>query len=350
LGALAGIAGNVLGLKTSSDLFIGVLQSRTVQDDLINKFNLRSVYWDKQMADARKDLSRRTDITADRKSGIITIVVTDHDPHRAAAMGHEYVEQLDTLLVRLNTSAAHRERIFLEERLAEVTKDLESSEKSLSSFSSKNATLDIKEQSAAMVDAAAMLEGQLVAAQTELGALKQIYGDGNVRVRASQARIDELKRQIQKIGGKSEASDSADQYVDSLYPTLRALPLIGVKYADLYREVKVQEATFAMLTREYEMAKVEEAKELPSVRVLDEPEVPTKRSFPPRLLLVAMGAVLAMVAAAVVILVTERWKSIDPDDPGKLLAVDVWLQMSRHANGAPIKRKRSELSDRIGSG
>jgi len=333
LGALAGIAGDVLGLKTSSDLFIGVLQSRTVQDDLINKFNLRKVYWDRRMEDARGDLARKTDIAADRKSGIITIKVTDHSPQRAAEMGREYVDQLNMMLTNLNTSAAHREKVFLEGRLKQVKQDLETAEKNFSEFSSKNATLDMKEQSMAMVETAASLEGQLVGAQTELEGLKQIYSDSNVRVRSVQARIDELKRQIQRVGGKTgAASDSNGQSVDFLYPTIRQLPLLGVAYADLYRETRVQETTFGMLTQQYELAKVEEAKELPSVKVLDEPDVPGKRSFPPRVLIVCVGAFLAFSFGVFFVLGSESWRAIDPNDPGKLLATEVWTEVKENAS------------------
>jgi capsule polysaccharide export protein KpsE/RkpR len=332
LGSLAGIAGDVLGLKTSSDLFVGILESRTIQDDLINKFNLRKVYWDRRMEDARHDLIRKTDISADRKSGIITIAVTDHNPQRAAAMAREYVSQLDVMLVSLNTSAAHREKVFLEDRLNQVNHDLEAAEKKLGEFSSRHATLDVKEQGIAMVASAATLEGQLVATQTELQGFKQIYSDSNVRVRSIQARVDELKRQIQKVGGTAGAvPEAGGEAPDSIYPSIRQLPLLGVEFADLYRETKVQEATFAMLTREYEMAKVEEAKELPSVKILDEPDVPGKRSFPPRLLITCFGTGLAFILGIAFIWGSENWKTIDPQDPGKMLATDVWSQVKEHA-------------------
>jgi capsule polysaccharide export protein KpsE/RkpR len=340
---LAGVAGDVLGLKTSGDLFVGILESRTVADDLISKFNLRRVYWDRRIENARNDLARRTDISADRKSGIITIGVTDHNPERAAAMAREYVEQLNLLLVTLNTSAAHRERVFLEDRLKQVNQDLEAAEKKLSQFSSKNATLDLKEQSVAMVDAAARVEGELIAAETELQGLRQIYSDSNVRVRSVQARIDELKRQIQRVGGtNSVASDTNGQYVDSLYPTLRSLPILGVEYADFYRETRVQEATFAMLTREYEMAKLEEVKELPSVRILDEPNVPGQRSYPPRLLIICLGSFLAFSAGIAYILLFERWRGMDPQDPGKLFATELWIRVKEHASRVRENGSRAE--------
>ena len=353
LGGLAGVASDVLGLKTSSDLFIGILQSRTVEDDLVNKFDLRKVYWDRRMEDARDDLAKRTDVSADRKSGIITIKITDHNPQRAAAMGREYVDQLNWVLTNLNTSSAHRERVFLEERLKQVKADLEVAEKNFSQFSSKNATLDMKEQGIAMVSAAATLEGQLVAAQTQLQGLKQIYSDNNVRVRSIQARIDELKRQLQRIGGKTGTeADGSGQYVDSLYPTIRKLPLLGVNFADLYRETRVQEATYEMLTQEYELARVEEAKELPSVKVLDQPDIPGKRSFPPRLIIVIGGALLGIVGAVVFVLGSARWQAIDSHDPGKLLATEVWGQVTEHGlwnsengSGMPGSRNGSGSQD-----
>ena len=144
-----------------------------------------------------------TDISSDRKSGIITVKVNDKNPDRAAAMGREYVEALNRIVITLNTSSAHKERVFLEERLGQVQQDLEQAEKDFSQFASKNTAIDVKEQGRAMIGAAAELEGQLIAAQTELEGLRQIYTANNVRVRSVQARIDEYRRQLQKLGGNT---------------------------------------------------------------------------------------------------------------------------------------------------
>ena len=205
-----------------------------MQDDLINKFNLKRVYWDSRIEDARIDLGKHTDVFSDRKSGIITIQVTDTSPERAAAMGREYISELNQVVIQLNTSSAHRERVFLGDRLTQVKQDLESAEQRFSEFASKNTALDIPEQGKAMIQAAATMEGQLIAAQTELESLKQIYADGNVRVRSTQARVDELHRQLEKsLGEKSgDPSPSKAQDADSLYPTIRQLPVLGVSYAE----------------------------------------------------------------------------------------------------------------------
>jgi len=281
------------------------------------------------MVDARKDLAAHTSISVDRKSQIITIAVTDHDPKRAAAMGQAYVEELNRLVAELSTSSARRERIFLEGRLQAVNEDLQAAEKDFSQFASKNTAIDIKEQGRAMVVAAATLQGQLIAAESEIQGLKQIYTDNNVRVRSVQARINELKHQLEKIGGKGESTTSASgQSGDSFYPSIRKLPLLGVTYADLYRRTKIQEAVLETLTKEYELAKVQEAKEIPTVKVLDPADVPDKKSFPPRLLVMLLGTALALALAMVWVIGKEMWQGIDATDQRKVFAQEVFSTVS----------------------
>jgi uncharacterized protein involved in exopolysaccharide biosynthesis len=322
---LGSMAGDLLGLKNSSDLFIGMLQSRTVQDDVINKFDLKKVYSDRRMEDAREDLGKYTNFSADRKSGIITIEVVDRSPTRAAAMAGEYVNELNRVVTLLNTSSAHRERVFLEDRLTQVKQDLETAEQNFSQFATKNTALDIPTQGKAMIESAAILEGQLIAAQTELEGLKQVYANGNVRVRSTQARVDELQRQLEKgLGGKSNDRGTANaQDQHRLFPSIRELPALGVGYADLYRNTRIQEAVFQTLTQEYELAKVQEAKETPSVKVLDPPDVPEKKSFPPRLLIIALGAVVAMAASVSWVFGKQAWDQTEQENPQKVFTLEV---------------------------
>jgi capsule polysaccharide export protein KpsE/RkpR len=353
---LGAAASSLLGLKSTGELFVGILGSRTVQDDIINKFDLGKLYRDHLLEDAREDLIKNTTISEDRKSGIITIQVTDKSPQRAAAMAQEYVEELNRVVTQLNTSSAHREREFLEERLGEVKQDLESAEKGFSEFASKNTAIDIQAQGKAMIEAAAALEGESITAQTELRGLKQIYTDNNIRVRTTQARVDELQRQLQKMGGKSgSVTDANSQDDGSMYPSIRKLPLLGVSYADLYRNTKVQEAVFETLTQEYELAKVEEAKETPSVKAIDPPDVPSKKSYPHRLWIILGGAAFSCLCAAFWILGEECWKHLDPQDPGKLLALEIFgsvrAQISAEAVAgfAHSARERVRSPLRVGS-
>jgi capsule polysaccharide export protein KpsE/RkpR len=329
---LAGMATDLLGLKSTSDTFVGILSSRTVRDKLIQQFNLEKVYGVSSMEGARAALAAHTGIFVDRKSQIITITVTDHDPKVAAAMGQAYVEELNRLVAELSTSSARRERVFLEERLQAVNKELESAEKEFSQFASKNEAIDVKEQGKAMVEAAATLQGQLIAAESEYEGLKQIYTDNNVRVRSVKARIDELKHQLDKLGGKGESmTEVSSQPSESLYPSIRKLPLLGVTYADLYRRTRVQEAVFETLTKEYELAKVQEAKEIPVVKVLDPPDIPDKKSYPPRSLICFLGIVSGFVFGMTLVLGRQAWAATDACDPRKVFALEVWSTVSSRA-------------------
>ena len=350
-GELGALGSDLLGMRTSSDLFVGILHSRTVQDRLVNKFDLRKVYGDRRYEDARKDLEGRTDISSDRKSGIITLKVSDKDPQRAAGLAREYVAGLDQIVLTLNITSAHKERIFLEKRLLQVQQDLEAAEKDFANFASKNTAIDVKEQGRAMLGAAAEVEGQLIAAQTELEGLRQIYTDSNVRVRSVQARIAELRRQLQKMGGKPGSTDStAPPATDDRYPAIRELPILGVTYADLFRRTKVEEVVFETLTKQYELARVEEARETPSVKVLDEGDVPEKKSFPPRLVVILLGSLFVGAMGCVWLLATSRWQQIEPDNPGKILARDVLQTVKskmpwNHHNGSRDQRSGLDPQD-----
>lgn len=315
-GSLAGIAENALGIKTTGDLFVGILGSNTVEDDVIHKFDLQNLYRDRYIEEARTDLATHSGISIDPRTGIISLTAVDRDPRRAAAIAQEFVNELNWVVTHLSTSSAHRERVFLDERLVEVKENLETDEKQFSQFASEKSAIDIPEQGKAMVTAAAGLQGQLIATEAELESLRQIYTDNNVRIRALQARVDDLHKALEKLGGKgTDENSSADQ----LYPSLKELPLLGVRYADLLRRTKVEEAVFEALTQQDEMAKVEEAKEIPSVKILDPPLIPEEKSFPPRLLVVFLGTLTTLLAGIVWILTTSAWEVLDPNDPRKMI-------------------------------
>jgi len=340
----------LLGVKSSGALFVGILGSNSVQDGVINKFQLMKEYHVSKIEDARMALGQHTDIAEDRKSGIISIGVTDHDPQRAAAMAQEYVIELDRLVAQVSTSSARRERIFLEERLQKVKADLDTAANSFSDFASKNTAIDIPAQGKAMVEAAAVLQGQLIAAQAELSGLQQIYSDSNVRVRATEARVQELQKKLNEIGGAgTEGELKSDK---SLYPSIRKLPLLGVTYADLFRQNKIEETVYQLLTQQYELAKVQEAKEIPTVKVLDAALVPTKKSYPPRMLIAVLGALFASAMAAIWIFATAIWEQTDSADPRKVFAMEVFTtvraslpKLSR--NGSRSHSPGTESSGRI---
>src|SRR5258708_2899356 len=352
-GGLAGVAGDLLGLKSSGALFVGVLRSPTSQERLIEQFDLRKVYGARLVIDARMRLDENTSISEDKKSGIITISVTDHSPQRAAALANAYVDVLNSRASELSTSSAHREREFLEERLKVAKQDLDNASNQLAQFSSKNNTLDIQQEGKAMLDAAGTIAGEMVAAQSQLEGLRQIYTDNNSRVRSLNARVAELRRQLEKLGGTqgngaTGTSASTDQPGDPStakaggglpYPTIKSLPLLGAKYADFYRRAKIQETVYELLTEQYELAKVQEAKETPSVKVLDPARIPEKKSFPPRLVIMVLGTFLTLAISVVWVMGAARWEEVDAQDPRKVLLHEMAGTLKAripwaHSNGA----------------
>jgi uncharacterized protein involved in exopolysaccharide biosynthesis len=364
-GGLGPVAGDLLGVKSSGALFVGVLRSQTAQDRLIHQFDLRNIYGKRLIVDARSKLDENTSISEDRKSGIISISVTDHSPQRAAALANAYVDELNSLVAELSTSSAHRERVFLEERLKVAKQDLDQAVNELAQFSSKNNTLDIQQEGKAMLDAAGTIAGELIAAQSQLEGLRQIYTDNNSRVRSLNARVGELRRQLEKLGGAKAGSAAASTGADGRpndppaaadsglpYPTIHSLPLLGAKYADFYRRAKIQETVYELLTEQYELAKVQEAKETPSVKVLDPGTIPEKKSFPPRLVIMFLGTFLAFAISVVWVLGSARWEEVDSQDPRKVFVREVAGNLkaqafwrTRNGNAAGLRAHEAEDED-----
>jgi capsule polysaccharide export protein KpsE/RkpR len=340
--ALAALASELLGAKKTGALFAELLKSRSVQDPIVDRFQLQKVYWKRYKEDARDKLEGRTTISEDRKSGVLSIEVTDSDPKRARDIAQAYVEELNRLVALVSTSSARSERKFIEQRLVGVKVDLEDAERQFSAFSSEHAVLDIKEQAKATVESAAVLQGQLIAAQSELQGLEQIYTPNNVRVKSSRARVAELQRQLQRIGGTNTPDDSGKP--DEIYPPIRKLPLLGVEWADLYRRVKIQETVYELLNEQYELARIQEAKEIPTVNVIDPADLPEKKSFPPRLVLIVSMTLLTLLCAAAWTLMQERWARIVPGDPRRQFLTEVGGSVAKGVAGWPVFSRFAKLN------
>ena len=329
--SLGTMAADALGLRTTGAMLVGILQSRTVQDDLINQFDLRKVYWRKRYDDTRKILNERTDIYEDRKSGIISISVQDRSPERAVQLAAAYVDDLNRRVSQLSTSSARRERIFLEERLAKIREDLDSSALELSEFSSRNKTFSPELQGKAMLEAASTLQGQLIAAEAELKGLQQIYGAENHRTLVASGKVQELRNRMRQFSatqpqtGNKPAADTGDPY-----PSLEELPLLENTYSRLYRKAKINEAIYEALMQQYELAKVQEAKEIPSIKILDQPVLPERKMFPPRKTIVLLGT-LALLAVGITLLFMQLVAAQMPEYDQRR------VMLSRLLDTAPIR-------------
>jgi capsule polysaccharide export protein KpsE/RkpR len=325
-GGLAGLAGSLLGAKNNGALFVALLHSGTVSGHLIDRFELQRVYHKRYRENTAKRLAHLTKITEDPKSGVITIAVTDETRERARDLAQGYLDELNNLVAKVNTSSAHREREFIEQRLNTVQAELQRAQLELSDFSSRNTTIDIKEQTRATVDAGAKLEGQLIAGESELDSLRQIYGDQNVRVRAAEARNAILQRELQRANGQSSTDpDGKDIDASHPYPALRQLPQLGVRWANLYRNVRIHETVFDLLSEEYETARIEEVKSIPTVSVIDVPGLPERKSGPHRTLIVLISTLLSIVMTATFLLARRSWLEMNDEDARRVLATRIGL-------------------------
>jgi uncharacterized protein involved in exopolysaccharide biosynthesis len=348
-GPAASAGSALLGVKTPGALFSGVLGSRTVRETLVSRFGLVPYYKVKLTEDACKHLADSTSITENTRTGIISISVTDKNPVLASHVTQGYVEELNHILTEHSTSSARRERLFLEERLNQIQLELNESSNALSQFSSRSRTIDMPSQARAMVDAEMKLQAELVAARSELAGLRQAYSDNNVRVRAAEARINELQRQMDKINGPAIGEASRSENSESPYPSIVDLPALGIKFSDLERKVVAEEALWATLTKQYEAAKVQEAKEITTAQVLDAAAVPERKSYPVRSRLLILGSLLSLFAALVSVLVAQLWANTDAQDERKQLLTEI----GRSALGSlrpfarPLEKRFARVRDAV---
>jgi uncharacterized protein involved in exopolysaccharide biosynthesis len=341
---LIGMASDMVGMKSTSAIFARVLESRTVQDHLIDRFDLRKRYGIKYWEDARKKLTTRTSIAEDKKSGVIAISVRDHDGALATELANAYVEELGSVMAKVSTSAARRERIFIEQRLADENNNLQDAERQFSQFASSNMALDVPEQTKVTVEAAARLQGELIASKAQLEGLKQTYTEENIRVKSVQAHVNELERELAKInsGRTPNVQDPT-----SPYPSVKNLPILGVKWADLYRQTKIRETVVELLTQQFEMARIQEAKEIPSVKVLDPASTPERRE-PSWEVVIALGTLLSALLACMGYFIKNFWDRWDQDDPRRILISQVLRVGRRNSNSvSSIPRHRAGRPDEI---
>ena len=335
-----------MGAHNNGALFIDLMRSSSVVDRLIDTFQLQRVYRKRYRVDASKVLARRTSIVLDKRSGVITLSVKDRDPRRARDMAQAYLDGLNMLVIRTSNSSAHQERVFIERRLQEVKTSLALAQEAMSEFSSTHMAVDLKEQARATVESEARVHGELVVAESELDSLRQIYGDANVRVRETEARIAGLQHELTKMGGSSAPlpmvsnndSDVTLQDNSSSYLPLRQVPRLAVPYANLYREVQVQETIYNLLTQQYEIARVQEAKDIPVVNIIDAPGIPEKKAFPPRFVLTIALTLATLILSFYCTVARHHWRLMNPEDPRKRF----WREVSEavFSMWAPMWRRR----------
>lgn len=332
LGGLASLAGggaaSALGLKNPDDLYVGLLQSEHVMDGIIQRFDLMKVYKAKRWSDARKTLKSKTKILPE-KSSLISISVDDHDAKRAAALANAYVDQLHDLMSHLAVTSAAQRRMFFEQQVMQVKEKLADAEVALEETERKTGIIQPQGQAQAVIATIMQLRAQISASEVELGALRTSATEQNPEVITLQSQIAGLRKQLADFEKGHPQSASTDGNV--LTPTSQ-VPAASLEYLRRMRDLRYQETLFEFMTRQYEMAKVDEAKQGQMIQVVDPALVPERRSWPPRTLLTLLAFILAVMAATfwVILQAAYEHRMENPEEAEKINRLRQMLRVRPH--------------------
>jgi len=303
-GGLAALAGGIGGLGGSTDLYLGILKSRSVAYAVIKRLNLQNEFKAKTIDDARQILGGAVKFKAG-KEGIISIDADSKDPRKAAQLANTFVDELGRRSVELNLSKAGAERMFLEKRLEVVKQDLRNAENDMKAFQERYKTFKADSQATVAIEGIAHLKAEILTKEALLASFRNTMTDENSDVKTLQAGIARLKSQLGSMTG-SGGSD--------VIPAVGNIPALGVEYVRKMRELKTQEAIFEQLTKQYEVAKINEAKDTSSLQVLDEAVVPLRKSKPRRSLIVIFAAVTAFFVSIFIVFIQEYFSKLPPED------------------------------------
>lgn len=302
LGSIAGLNESDLGIRDPEDLFTGMLHSRTIQDRLIDQFDLRKVYKAKRYDDARKKLDARSNIVAE-KGGFISIAVEDRDPSRAAALANGYVDQLHTLNSQLAISAAGQRRVFYEEKVTTERDALAQAEVALKQAQEKTGLLQPDAQARAIIQGVADMKAQVAMREVQIQAMRTYATKDNPELRMAEQELAGLRAQLAKMQHNSAESTNGDIEL----PT-RRLPQAELEYLRRARDLKYHETLYEFLSKQLEAARIDEAKDAVVVQVVDKAVVPERKSGPHRATTIALATLVAFLLACAGVLVAEALK------------------------------------------
>ena len=287
LAPLMALAGKDIGLKNPSDLYVALLQSHSVEDALINRFNLQDVYGESKISEARKKLEKRTTVVAG-KDGIIRLEIEDKDQHRAVLMAGEYIRQLYKMNQQFAITEAAQRRVFFGDEMKKAKSDLTDAEVALKKTQESTGLIKLDSQAKAIISSVATLRAQIAAKEVESHSMEVFSTESNPEYNLLQQEISALRAQLRKAENSSVTGNG-----DIMVPT-GSVPGVGLEYMRRYRDVQFSQSIFELLAKQYEIAKVDEAKTAPVLQVVDEPSLPDKISSPKRTWFISGGTVSAL--------------------------------------------------------
>lgn len=284
-GGLGMLAGGFLGSSSQADLWTGILKSSSVNGAVIERFRLKELYGKETLDETLKTLAKRVEIDK-TKEDIVKVTVEDTDPKLAADMANAFIDELDRVNKSAVMTSGQRMRAFVEKRLIETKADLAQIEESLKAFQKTNNAVKLDDQSKAIIEAIGSVKGTLMAKEVEFETLKSYAAPTNPRVQLLNSEINGLKEKLRELEQGRTAYGNRDIFI----PTDR-IPELSLQYAKLLRDAKVRETLFELLTQQFELARIQEAKDSPTIQVLDSAKPPEVKSRPRRALVVFLSTI-----------------------------------------------------------
>jgi uncharacterized protein involved in exopolysaccharide biosynthesis len=298
LGGIAALAGGGLGLKSPNDMYVAMFRSRTVENAMAEHFGLMKQYKTKYLSDAGKAFESHSKVDAGGKDGLIRISVDDPDPRRAAELANGYVDQFRNLSQHLAITEAAQRRLFFEQQLEQAKDSLATAEEALKQTQQTTGLILPDSQARALIEAAATLRAEIAAKEVEIQSMRTFATSENSQVMQAEQELNTLRGQLTKLGGAEETGDSG------LLVPKGQVPVASLEYLRKVRDLKYYEAIFDILARQFEVAKLDEAKQGALIQVVDPAIPPDWRSFPPKRVLIVLlatvvGFVIGLLAALV---------------------------------------------------
>jgi len=314
LGAMASLAGGGLGLKNPNDMYVAMFTSQTVENAMIRRFGLMGEYRQKYLSNTRNVFEGYFSVLGSSKDGLIHLAVKDKDPKRAAEMANAWIEEYRTLSQGLAIGEASQRRLFFELQMQQAKDNLAMSEEALKKTEQTTGVIQMDSQARALIESATTLRAQIAAKEVQLQGMRTYATNENSGVVQTQEELDGMRTQLARLGG-SEDLNSAGLIVPR-----GKVPQAGLEYIRRFRDVKYYETIFEIIAKQFEMAKLDEAKEGAVIQVVDPALVPDRKSSPKRALITLVALVVGFFLGVVVALVRaglERARQ-DPETSEKL--------------------------------
>jgi uncharacterized protein involved in exopolysaccharide biosynthesis len=325
LGPLIGAAaGKDLGLRNPNDLYVAMLRSETVEDLLVEHFSLMSVYKEKLRTDARRRLESATEIVAG-KDGVISVSVEDRDPKRAAEIANAYIAELTKLTKTLAVTEAAKQRLFFENEVRSANEELTTAEQALKQTEENTGIIQLDSQSKVMLQSYADLRAQVAAKEVQVQSMRSFATPENPRLIRAEQELSALRAQLARFEQGADSKSPADV-------GLTKVPGAGLEYMRRLREVKYRETLLDLLTKQYEVARIDEAKDASIIQVLDPATQPERKSWPHRAIIVFLVTLLAFQISMIYAYVAESWQQAK-EDPQYLARLQILrMYLSRDPN------------------